>query len=63
MSTIIGATSLGQLKSIHAHLELGAILLAMRIKGESVEEMAGFMDAAEASFEPLPQPTGPCAPV
>jgi hypothetical protein len=28
-------------------LELGAILLAMRIKGESVEEIAGFMDAAE----------------
>ena len=28
-------------------LELGAILLAMRIKGESVDEIAGFMDAAE----------------
>ena len=32
-------------------LELGAILLAMRIKGESVEEIGGFMDAADASFE------------
>lgn len=31
-------------------LELGGILLAMRIKGESVEEIAGFLAAAEASF-------------
>jgi anthranilate phosphoribosyltransferase len=37
-------------------LELGGILLAMRIKGESVDEIAGFMDAAEASFAPLPLP-------
>lgn len=44
-------------------LELGAILLAMRIKGESVEEIAGFLDAAEASFAPLAAPTGPYAPV
>ena len=44
-------------------LELGAILLAMRIKGESVEELAGFMDAAEASFAPLPSPPGDYAPV
>jgi anthranilate phosphoribosyltransferase len=44
-------------------LELGAILLAMRIKGESVEEIAGFMDAAESSFAPLPAPPGECAPV
>lgn len=44
-------------------LELGAILLAMRIKGESVEELAGFMDAAAASFAPLPSPPGPFAPV
>ena len=46
-----------------ADLELGAILLAMRIKGESVDEIAGFMDAAEASFAPLPGVAGPCAPV
>ncbi|WP_426209768.1 DNA-binding protein YbiB [Massilia sp. TWP1-3-3] len=32
-------------------LELGAILMAMRIKGESVEEIGGFMDAADASFQ------------
>jgi anthranilate phosphoribosyltransferase len=44
-------------------LELGAILLAMRIKGESVAEIAGFMDAAEASFEPIPAWTGQYAPV
>ena len=44
-------------------LELGAILLAMRIKGESVDELAGFMDAAERSFAPLPAPPGDFAPV
>lgn len=44
-------------------LELGGILLAMRIKGESVEEIAGFMDAAESSFVPLPTPPGGFAPV
>jgi anthranilate phosphoribosyltransferase len=44
-------------------LELGAILLAMRIKGESIEEIAGFMDAAESSFAPLPAPPGEYAPV
>lgn len=44
-------------------LELGGILLAMRIKGESVDELAGFLDAAEASFTPLQAPAGPYAPV
>lgn len=44
-------------------LELGAILLAMRIKGESVEELAGFLDAAERSFELLPAPAGDYAPI
>jgi anthranilate phosphoribosyltransferase len=44
-------------------LELGAIWLAMRIKGESVEEIAGFLAAAEASFELLPAPAGLYAPV
>jgi anthranilate phosphoribosyltransferase len=44
-------------------LELGAILLAMRIKGESVEEIAGFMDAVESSFAPLPAPAGDYVPV
>lgn len=44
-------------------LELGGILLAMRIKGESVEEIAGFLDAGQASFAPLAAPAGPYAPV
>ncbi|MGZ3254996.1 MAG: DNA-binding protein YbiB, partial [Burkholderiaceae bacterium] len=44
-------------------LELGAILLAMRIKGESVEEIAGFLDAAETSFQKLKAPAGLYAPV
>ena len=44
-------------------LEMGGILLAMRIKGESVEELAGFLDAAEASFARLPDPPGDYAPV
>ncbi|MEC4720148.1 DNA-binding protein YbiB [Noviherbaspirillum sp. CPCC 100848] len=44
-------------------LELGAIVLAMRIKGESVDEIAGFLDAAEASFEPLLLPPAEYAPI
>ncbi|MGZ8290221.1 MAG: DNA-binding protein YbiB [Telluria sp.] len=44
-------------------LELGAIVLALRFKGESVDEIAGFLDAAEASFAPLPAPAGEFAPV
>ncbi len=44
-------------------MELGGIMLAMRIKGESVDEIAGFLDAAESSFEKLPAPEGEYAPV
>lgn len=44
-------------------VELGAVLLALRIKGESVDELAGFLDAAHASIAPLPMPGGPFAPV
>ena len=44
-------------------LELGGILLSMRIKGESVDEIAGFLDAAEASFAPLQAPGGQYAPI
>jgi anthranilate phosphoribosyltransferase len=44
-------------------LEMGGIMLAMRIKGESVEEIAGFLDAAEASFDKLAAPGGGHAPV
>lgn len=44
-------------------LEMGAIVLAMRIKGESVDEIAGFLDAAEASFDKLATPAGAYAPI
>ena len=44
-------------------LEMGAIVLAMRIKGESPEELAGFMDAAHASFPLLHAPAGEFTPV
>ncbi|MDY7576144.1 DNA-binding protein YbiB [Actimicrobium sp. CCI2.3] len=45
-------------------LELGAVLLSMRIKGESIDEIAGFLDAAEASFAPLSAPAdGQYAPI
>jgi anthranilate phosphoribosyltransferase len=46
-----------------SELELGGILLAMRIKGESVEEIAGFLDAAEAGLTPLVAPGGRFAPI
>ncbi|WP_420473084.1 DNA-binding protein YbiB [Noviherbaspirillum sp. ST9] len=44
-------------------LEMGALVLALRIKGESVDEIAGFLDAAEQSFEKLTCPPGEFAPV
>ena len=44
-------------------LELGALLIGMRIKGESVNEIGGFLDAAEASFAPLQAPSSGYAPV
>ena len=44
-------------------LELGAILMAMRIKGESVDELGGFMDAAEESFALIPSWATGLAPV
>ena len=34
-------------------LEIGAFCLAMRIKGETPEEMAGFLDATRARLNPL----------
>lgn len=39
-------------------LQLGAILIALRIKGESLEELAGFLDACEASYRHLNAPQG-----
>ena len=35
-------------------LEVGAFCLAMRIKGETADEMAGFLDATHASLNRLP---------
>jgi anthranilate phosphoribosyltransferase len=35
-------------------LEIGAFCLAMRIKGETPEEMAGFLDATHARLNRLP---------
>ena len=40
-------------------LEMGAVVLALRFKGESVDEIAGFLDAAEDSFARLPLPPTP----
>lgn len=39
-------------------LQLGAILIAMRIKGESLEELAGFLEACESSYPHLNAPAG-----
>lgn len=44
-------------------IELGGIMLSMRIKGESVDEIAGFLDAAEASFDTLAVPDAEFAPI
>lgn len=40
-------------------LEIGAFCLAMRIKGETPEEMAGFLDATRARLAPLASPDAP----
>ena len=39
-------------------LQLGAVLMALRIKGESLEELAGFLQACEASYPHLTAPAG-----
>lgn len=44
-------------------LELGAILIAMRIKGETVDELHGFLQAAHTRIAPISAPAGPYAPV
>lgn len=40
-------------------LEVGAFCIAMRVKGETPEEMAGFLDALQARLAPLPASTRP----
>jgi anthranilate phosphoribosyltransferase len=37
-------------------LELGAVLLALRVKGESLEELSGFLDATHAAMTLMPLP-------
>ena len=39
-------------------LEVGAFCLAMRIKGETPEEMAGFLDATHERLARFPAPAG-----
>jgi anthranilate phosphoribosyltransferase len=39
-------------------LQLGAILIALRIKGESLDELAGFLEACEAGYPHLKAPAG-----
>jgi anthranilate phosphoribosyltransferase len=43
-------------------LELGAVLLAYRLKGESADELAAMLGAAHASFKPLSVADGRGAP-
>ena len=40
-------------------LEVGAFCLAMRIKGETAAEMAGFLDATEARLQKIPASAAP----
>ncbi|MBL0942901.1 MAG: DNA-binding protein YbiB [Hydrogenophaga sp.] len=42
-----------------SELELGAFCLAMRIKGETPEEMAGFLDATHARLQRVPANPAP----
>ncbi len=39
-------------------LQLGAVLMALRIKGESLEELAGFLNACEACYTHVAAPAG-----
>jgi anthranilate phosphoribosyltransferase len=39
-------------------LQLGAVQMALRIKGESLEELAGFLEACEESYPHLVAPAG-----
>ena len=44
-------------------LELGAILLALRVKGEALDEMLGFLSAADDRTQQLDNPHGRVRPV
>ncbi|MDR3323525.1 MAG: DNA-binding protein YbiB [Zoogloeaceae bacterium] len=68
-----GARSLSAIEAEHLYaaildggvpdLELGAILIALRMKGESSEEMAGFLAALESRTYSLARPTTEIRPV
>jgi len=44
-------------------LEMGAIILGLRVKGESLDEMLGFLDAADERISKLDMPHGRVRPV
>lgn len=44
-------------------LELGAILLGLRVKGESLSEMLGFLDAINERTQPLLRPAARARPI
>ena len=49
------ADLMGQVLDGHANdLQIGAFCIAMRVKGETAQEMAGFLDAVHARLELLP---------
>ena len=64
-----GARSLGRAQSADlmgqildqqvSDLELGAFCIAMRVKGETAEEMAGFLDATHARLNKVPSGQAP----
>jgi anthranilate phosphoribosyltransferase len=54
------ADLMGQvLDGLASDLEVGGFCLAMRIKGETADEMAGFLDAVYARMRRLPASAGP----
>lgn len=57
LSRVQAADMFGQiLDGAVSDLEIGAFCLAMRIKGESPQEMAGFLDATHARLQRIPAP-------
>ncbi len=55
LSRVQAADLMGQvLDGSVSDLELGAFCLAMRIKGETADEMAGFLDATQARLNAIP---------
>ena len=53
MAQILDSSNTGQVTD----LEIGAFCLAMRIKGETPQEMAGFLDAVHARLKHITAPT------